>query len=404
MIGHHLLRAAMNRRYVVACAIVAASIGAAALLFSRWASQSKVAAPVPAVAAYTGFGAVTSDRRLPSTSAANHQYPWLARAPAAIAHRREEREAFAWILRQFGASEATLDRLAQGDLNDLMADLKRQASTADATAVNTLGWLAHRCHLLRPPEVLDHYDAAQKMEAQTLSGSDATWLASLIDDDETRERALAAACASQISQDQTDAMISAQAGRGDAASLWLLSESAGNVYELRALMRQAAAGGFPEAQYELAMQLLATQDPQWHLPGDPSPIDLLREAAAQLPDARANLAICEFSGCEGMTPDLTAAVQDARTAAQLGQTDAILSLSTALPVGALDPDEGAAWQLFATALEQQGCRVDNHYVDWLKSIDTALASPAITPQVQALANQYWQTYGAAAQAQLGCGP
>ena len=199
-------------------------------------------------------------------------------------------------------------------------------------------------------------------------------------------------------------MITAQAARGDAASLWLLSESAGSVYELRGLMRQAAAGGFPEAQYELAMQLLATQDPQWHLPGDPSPIDLLREAAAQLPDARANLALCEFGGCEGMTPDLTAAVQDARTAAQLGQPAAILRLSNALPVGALDPDEGAAWQLFAAALEQQGCRVDNDYVNWLKGIDTTVASPAMTPQAQALANQYWQAYGAAAQAQLGCGP
>jgi hypothetical protein len=391
----------MNRRYIVAFAIVVAGLAAAFLLFSRSPSRSKASAPAPAIAAYPGISAVTPDRSLKSATAATKQYPWLARAPAAIAHRHEQRTAFAWILRQFGASEATLDRVAQGDLNTLMADLKRQASTGNATAINTLGWLAHRCRLLMPAE---DYDATQKMQAQTLSQDEASWLTSLIDEDEARERALAAACASQISQDQTDAMITAQAARGDAASLWLLSESAGSVYELRGLMRQAAAGGFPEAQYELAMQLLATQDPQWHLPGDPSPIDLLREAAAQLPDARANLALCEFGGCEGMTPDLTAAVQDARTAAQLGQPAAILRLSNALPVGALDPDEGAAWQLFAAALEQQGCRVDNDYVNWLKGIDTTVASPAMTPQAQALANQYWQAYGAAAQAQLGCGP
>lgn len=83
-------------------------------------------------------------------------------------------------------------------------------------------------------------------------------MTTLIDEDETREQTLSAACAGQINQEQIDAMITAQAARGDAASLWLLSESAGNVYDLRALMRQAAAGGFPEAEYELAMQLLAT--------------------------------------------------------------------------------------------------------------------------------------------------
>jgi hypothetical protein len=77
------------------------------------------------IAAYPGFSAVSPDRLPPSTSAANEQYPWLARVPAAIAHRHEERTSFAWILRQFGTSEATLDRVAQGDLNKLMADLKR---------------------------------------------------------------------------------------------------------------------------------------------------------------------------------------------------------------------------------------------------------------------------------------
>jgi hypothetical protein len=40
-----------------------------------------------------------------------------------------------------------------------------------------------------------------------------------------------------------------------------------------------------------------------------------------------------------------------------------------------------------------------------RPIDTAaLASPPMTPQAQALANQYRQQYGAAAKAQLGCGP
>jgi TPR repeat protein len=326
------------------------------------------------------------------------------RAPAAIAHRHEERAGFAWILRQFGASEATLDRLAQGDLNELMADLKRQASRRNATATNTLGWLARRCSTLRSPEVLHSYNAAQKAQAQMLSPSDANWLTSLIDEDETREGALSTACASEINQVEIEALVSARAEQGDAGSKWLESESASNAIELRTLLRQAAAGGFPEAQYELARQLLSSQDPQWHLSADPSPMDLLREAAVQLPDARANLAICEFKGCHGTTPDPMAAVQDARTAAQSGQPAAMLSLSATLPVGALEPDEGEAWQVFEAVLELQGCRVNNHYVDWLKGINAALASPAVTPQVQALANQYWQAYGAAAESQLGCGP
>jgi hypothetical protein len=326
------------------------------------------------------------------------------RTSAALAHRREERAGFAWILRQFGASETTLDRVAHGDLSELMADLKRQASKGDATAINTLGWLARRCDLLRTPEMLDRYDAAQKLQARTLPQSEAIWLISLIDEDEARGHALSSACSSQINQDEIGAMVKARAIQGDAGSQWLWSESAGNVYDLRRMLREAAAGGFPEAQYALALQLLGNSDPQWHLPGDPSPMDLLREAAAELPDARARLALCELSGCEGTTPDLTAAVQDARIAAQSGQPAAMLGLSATLPVGALDPGEGAAWRLFAATLEQHGCRVNNNYVDWLKGIDSALSSPANTPQVQALANQYWQAYGAAAGAQLGCGP
>jgi hypothetical protein len=385
-------------------AIIAVSLTAAIVVYIRSLSTSKPVAPATHMASPPSFGSSDSPGATPSTFTASPQGAWLARAPAGVARRRGDRVGFAWILRQFGASEATLDRIAQGDLKALMIDLKRQASTGDATAINTLGWLASRCAGLRQPDVLDSYDARQKQDAQALPQTEATWLTSLIDQDEAREHELEAACAAQINQDEIETMLSARADQGDGGSLWLLSESAGNVFDLRTLLRQAAAAGFPEAEYELALQLLGSQDPQWHLAGDPAPMDLLREAAVHLPDARANLAVCELRGCDGSTPDLTAAVSDARSAAQSGQPAAMLSLSTTLPTGALDPNEGAAWQLFATSLEQQGCRVDTRYVAWLKGIDTALSSPAMTPQVQALANQYWQRYGAAAEAQLGCGP
>ncbi len=393
----------MNRRYIGAFAVIAVGV-TAVLIFSRSLSRPKSATPGQSTAEYSAVGSPGPDRPLRSMASATSPFPWLARAPPAAAQRHGERVGFAWILRQFGASEATLDRVAQGDLKGLMTDLKRQASTGDATAINTLGWVAGRCARLRQSDVLDSYDAKQRLDAQTLPQTGATWLTSLIDHDEAREHEMEAACASQINQDEIATMLGDRADQGDASSLWLLSESAGNVFDLRTLLREAAAAGFPEAQYELALQLLGSKDPQWHLPGDPAPMDLLREAAAQLPDARANLALCELRGCDGSTPDLTAAVSDARSAAQLGQPAAMLSLSTTLPTGALDPNEGAAWELFATTLEQQGCRVDNHYVAWLKGINTALSSPAMTPQVQALASQYWQSYGAAAEAQLGCGP
>jgi len=285
-----------------------------------------------------------------------------------------------------------------------MAELTRQAATGNATAINTLGWLARRCSLLRSPELLQSYYAAQKAQAQTLPQGDANWLTSLIDEDEKREGTLSSACAGEINQGQIGALVSARAEQGDAGSRWLRSESASDVNELRTSLRQAAAGGFPEAQYELARQLLGSQDPQWHLAADAPPMNLLREAAIHLPDARANLAICEFKGCDSTTPDLTAAVQDARAAAQSGQPAAMLSLRATLPVGALEPNEGEAWQVFEAALELQGCRVNNHYVDWLTGINAALASPAVTPQVRALAEHYWHAYGAAAERQLGCGP
>jgi hypothetical protein len=396
----------MKSRYIRAVVATVVCIVAAVLIFDRSFSRLRpsAAARAPAISEKSAADSVSPSSSLQSSSVASAPFPWLSRAPAAIAHRHEERAGFAWILRQFGASEATLDRLAQGDLNELMADLKRQALRGNATATNTLGWLARRCSLLRSPEVLQSYDAAQKAQAQMLSQSDANWLTSLIDEDETREGAMSSACASEINQGQIEALVGARAEQGDAGSKWLESESASNAIELRTLLRRSAASGFPEAQYELARQLLGSQDPQWHLAADPSQMDLLRKAAIQLPDARANLAVCEFKGCNGTTPDLTAAVHDARTAAQSGQPAAMLSLSATLPVGALEPDEGEAWQLFEAVLELQGCRVNKHYVDWLKGINAALASPAITPQVQALANQYWQAYGAAAESQLGCGP
>ena len=129
-------------------------------------------------------------------------------------------------------------------------------------------------------------------------------------------------------------------------------------------------------------------------------MDLLRAAANELPMARASLALCEYSGCSGETPNVSAALADARTAAQSGTPDAMIQLAVDAPPSLISAAEGQAWSLFDLALQQRGCRVSVLGLNWMKSMATLAANA--TPEAQTLADQYWQQYGATAMAQLGC--
>jgi hypothetical protein len=118
----------------------------------------------------------------------------------------------------------------------------------------------------------------------------------------------------------------------------------------------------------------------------------LRAAAQTIPDAESRLARCEFTGCEYIAQDIPAAVVDARSAAQQGSIDAMLAIGPQLQASQIDPDEVRAWQLINAGLQLQ------------RSASAVLDSPTVTPKVRALADQYWQQFGARILSGLGCRP
>ena len=99
----------------IAAALLSLAIITAALLMmprqrrpstARAETGAVLASPVDVPTQQSGFPRVQTDAlaRLPSRPSAN------------TASRNDRRSGFAWILRQLGASEELLDRLADGDL------------------------------------------------------------------------------------------------------------------------------------------------------------------------------------------------------------------------------------------------------------------------------------------------
>jgi hypothetical protein len=82
----------------------------------------------------------------------------------------------------------------------------------------------------------------------------------------------------------------------------------------------------------------------------------------------------------------------------------MLSIGPHLPASQIDPNEVAAWNLVNASLQLQGCVGNGFSVQWMKTTTATLASIIITPQVRALADQYWQTFGAQIMTNLGCTP
>jgi TPR repeat protein len=328
-----------------------------------------------------------------------------ARPSANTASRNARRSGFAWILRQLGASEELLDRLVDGDLAASLKQLNQLAAKGDPTAIDILGFIAYqKCYLGRSEEQIGGYEAMQLKSAGDLARADADWFTTVVRQEDAYDRQFASVCSQLIDQDQVASWVSARATQGDGASLWLLSLTSSHLGESQQRLRDAAAAGFPEAQFELAWAILSGQQgAAGNGPNADTAESLLRQASDRLPRAEANLSVCEYWGCQGAAPDTMAAVTHARDAAQKGAFDAMIALGPYLSAGQVSPDEVAAWNLVHSLLQQSGCQVSTLNVEWMKSTGATLSATNMSANALALANRYWQDFGTQMKANLGCG-
>jgi hypothetical protein len=118
--------------------------------------------------------------------------------------------------------------------------------------------------------------------------------------------------------------------------------------------------------------------------------------------AEAELAVCEYSGCAGITPDIALAVSHARDAAEKGSIDAMIGIGPHLSASQIDPDEVAAWKLVNASLQQQGCAGNGFSVRWMNSTTNTLASSSISARARTIADQYWRDHGPQMKGNLGC--
>ena len=390
---------------VVAVLLALGMITAALLMMSRQPRLATTRAETASgLAPKTPVDIPTQQSRLPrAQTIVPARLP--ARPSANTAGRNARRSGLAWILRQLGASEQLLDRLADGDLAASLKQLNQLAAQGDPTAINILGFIAYqRCYLGRGEEQIGGYEATQLKSSGALAPADADWFATVLRQDDTYDRQFAAVCSQLIDQDQIASWVNARAARGDGASLWLLSLTSGNLGESQQRLRDAAAAGFPQAQFELAWDILSGQQ---GVAGDgpnvPTAESLLRQASDRLPRAEAKLSVCEYWGCQGAAPDTMAAVAHARDAAQKGFLDAMIALGPYLSAGQVSPDEVTAWNLVHALLQQSGCQVSSLSVEWMKSTGTTLSATNTSSNALALANRYWQDLGTQMKANLGCG-
>jgi len=326
------------------------------------------------------------------------------RPPAAATAQHERRAGLAWILRQLGASDAVIDELASRNLAKAVAELEQRANAGDPKAINIIGEFAYQhCYLGRSPAVLDEDSAMQVAAARTLPARDAAWFGQVLHDDIAYDKQVAAVCQRMVHVDQVFSLVKARARQGDGASMWIMFNLADNISEMQQRLRDAAAAGFSEAQFELAWAIIGGQHGAAGTgPNKVNAGDMFRKSAGILPRSEAELAVCEYRGCPGITTDLASAVSHAREAAQRGSIDAIIAIGPRMQESMIDPDEVSAWKLIHALLEQQGCISNGISVGWMKDIASTLSSPDISGNAKALAKQYWKTYGTQILANLGC--
>jgi hypothetical protein len=131
-------------------------------------------------------------------------------------------------------------------------------------------------------------------------------------------------------------------------------------------------------------------------------MNLLHEAADSLPVAEANLAVCEYRGCEGVAPDVSAALTHTRDAAAKGEVDALLEIGAQLPAWQLSRDEVTSWRLIRASLQQSGCASTGLRVEWMKSNSEANSMASASAVALKLATQLWEAHGRQMMSSLGC--
>jgi hypothetical protein len=82
--------------------------------------------------------------------------------------------------------------------------------------------------------------------------------------------------------------------------------------------------------------------------------------------------------------------------------DSLIDIAPHLQESQIDPDAVSAWTVIRASLQKQGCGSNGFRVDRLQQKAATLTSNRVTPQVRALAEQYWQAYGAQIRSGLGC--
>lgn len=329
---------------------------------------------------------------------------WV-RPPAKVAARNLRLAGFILTLRHLGASDAIAKRLADGDIRGVVTDLRQQAEHGDRAAANMLVYMSGLpCRFAKGNQDINGLQAAQLRDAQALPAPDAEFLRTVTNERVAYNKELASVCDQDIDSESLNALVTKSAERGDGASLWVLAFTPDRNLRLQRT-DEAAAAGFPVAQYEMAMGITSgfRQAVGGTAPTEDAG-DLLRAAAVDLPVAESQLAICEFTGCPGITQDIASAVTHAREAAERGTIDAMLQIGPQLPESQIDPDEVSAWGLVYAALEQAGCTGMGFSVGLIRSASATLNSPTITINARTLADEYWQRYGEQMVTKVGCGP
>jgi hypothetical protein len=329
---------------------------------------------------------------------------WARPAPA-VAARNSRRCGFGANLAPMGASTAVIERFSNGDIAGAFSQLKAQAQAGDASAANQLDYVAHFTCGLAINSLRSDSQASQLLESDSLPTEDKEWFRAVLEERNAFKQQIVNSCQQSLDKSEIDTWVTEAAARGDPASeysLWMFGGT--NIRRLdQAHLRTAALAGYPWAQFSLVGE--SNQDtPGIIFGGEMSdhPADMLRAAAQTIPAAEDQLARCEFTGCKYITQDIPAAIADALTAAQQGSMDAILAIGPQLQASQIDPDDVRAWQLINAALQLQGFKGANINAQTIRSATAALSSPTVTPGARALADQYWQKYGAKILSGLGC--
>jgi hypothetical protein len=321
-----------------------------------------------------------------------------------VAARNLRRVRFA-LLRGFGASEKLVNRLTDGEILAVIQELKQQAQRGDAAAANVLEYMAYStCGFAAVDGEGSPSQAQQLLDAQALPVQDTEWIKTAIQEKNSHDKQMVAACQQSIDKKDIEVWVTSSADQGNGVSLWLLSRysSSGNSAFKQQKLMDAADAGYPEAQAFLAQGLM---NGTAHLPAgiaDHNAGNLLKVAADSLPNAESLLAVCEFKGCPGIDADIPSAVAHAREAAQRGSFGAIIQIGPQLQSSQMDPDEVTAWNLAGAMLSQRGCSYGGLTVQWMTSATSTLTSNGTSDNAKALAEQYWQDFGAQMMANIGC--